>query len=210
MSKYEERILTGKAEIRNNEDGTESRSIKGEGIVFGKWSHPIAGLFRERILPTALDGVDLTDVVATRNHNFDKPLGRTKNNTLQLKITERGLEYDIKNIPNTSHGNDTLEDVRSGLIDGSSFMFGVEDDDWNFETDSGIAERTINKISRVVELGPVTMPAYPDASSYRSSMEEYEAARSEFQKAKEVNKNLVPNTVEDELRYDLMRAKYNF
>jgi HK97 family phage prohead protease len=203
------RTFDGSAEIVQR-DGEETMSIRGNAIVFNRWSHNL-GDFREKILPDAVRDVDLSNVIATRNHDFDKPLGRVNKGTLELEITPEGVRYTIPKMPNTTVGRDTLEDVRNGNIDGASFMFLVRDEDieWNFETENGVAEATIKRISKIIELGPVTMPAYPDTTATRSMIEIYEEAKKRFEIEKN-RQNLVPNTIDEELEFDLMRAKFNF
>ena len=203
------RQYDGTAEVITREDG-EGMSIRGNAIVFDKWSHNLGG-FRERILPNALDGLDLSNVIATRNHDFDKPLGRANKGTLQLDITPEGVRYPLPKMPDTTVGRDTYEDVRNGNIDGASFMFLVRDEDidWNFETKNGVAEATIKRIGKIIGLGPVTMPAYPDTTATRSMVDMYEGAKQRFE-AQKNKENVVPNTVEEELEFELMRAKYNF
>lgn len=209
MSNIEKRYFEGTAEIRM-QDGKETRSIQGGAIVFNRWSHDLGG-FIERILPTAMDDVDLSNVIATRNHNFDKPLGKTVKGTLELEMKNDEVRFVIPEMPNTTVGNDTLEDIRTGNIDGASFMFRVEKDgsDWNFDRKDGIAERTVKKIHSVIELGPVTMPAYPDSSASRSVMDEMSEARSEFEEEKrKANEPKMVSVLSEKLKYEHLRTKF--
>lgn len=203
-AKTHKRFFTGNAEIVRSESGEETREIRGEAIVFNSWSENLGG-FIERILPNALDDVDLSGVVATRNHNFDKPLARADKGTLILEKTETGLRYHIPNMPNTTAGNDTLEDVRCRNIDGASFMFTVEENDmdWEFKNTrtQGIAEVTIKKIKRIYELGPVTMPAYSGTSA-RSMTEIFERKKKEVE-----SKELMRSVTDTERKYKQLRAK---
>ena len=169
MSNKEQRTFTGSIEIRMNEDGTESRTIEGYAAVFDTWSHDL-GWFRERVSRSAFEGVDMSDVVATFNHDFNYPLARTSSDTLKLMVDERGLKYEF-NAPNTTAGNDLLENVRNGNIKGSSFMFTVSEDSWTFRSGEEMDEREIIKVGRLYELGPVVMPAYPDTTAAARSAE---------------------------------------
>lgn len=169
MSNKEQRTYTGSIEIRMNDDGSESRTIEGYAAVFDTWSHDL-GWFREKIDRSAFEGVDMSDVVATFNHDFNYPLARTSSNTLKLMVDERGLKYEF-NAPNTTAGNDLLENVRNGNIKGSSFMFTVSEDTWTFKKGEDMDERTVIKVGKLFELGPVVMPAYPDTSAAARSAE---------------------------------------
>lgn len=165
----EQRTYLGSIEIRKNEDGTESRTIEGYAAVFDSWSHDL-GWFKEKVSREAFDGVDMSDVVATFNHDFNYPLARTSAGTLSLMVDERGLKYEFS-APNTTAGNDLLENIRIGNIKGSSFMFTVEEDSWTFKSGEDMDEREIKKVARLFELGPVVMPAYPDTTVASRSAE---------------------------------------
>ena len=161
-NKTERRVLTDQPiEIRATEDGKER--IEGYGIVFDRWSHNLGG-FVERIDRSAVDGINFDGVIASRNHNFDLLLGRVPK-TMDISIDERGVLYSI-DPPNTTPGKDTLEMVRRGDIDGSSFMFTVREDKWEKpENDGDPYKRTITKFDRVFEMGPVVGPAYPQTDA---------------------------------------------
>jgi HK97 family phage prohead protease len=169
MENREKRTYLGSIEIETR-DGEETRTISGYAAVFDKWSHDL-GFFREKLSRTAFDGVDMSDVVATFNHNFDHVLARSSSGTLNLSVDENGLKYTFE-APNTTAGNDLLENVRNGNIKGSSFMFTVKEQTWKYTEDDEADERTIEKVGSLIELGPVTMPAYPDTSAAKRSHEE--------------------------------------
>lgn len=171
METKETRFLTEGIEIRKNEDGTESREVEGYAAVFDKWSHDL-GWFKERINRSAFNDVDMTDVVATFNHNFDNVLARSGSKTLTLSVDSKGLRYSFT-APNTTAGNDLLENIRNGNVKGSSFMFTVKEQKWTDKSGDEIDEREITQIGRLIELGPVTMPAYPDTTAAKRSFEDF-------------------------------------
>jgi len=138
--------------------------ISGAGVVFDAWSADLGG-FKERILPTAFDGVDTSDVFITFNHNFDNVLARTKNGSATLDTSPAGIQYRYKT-PETSTGKDVQQLISDGIVEGSSFMFTVAPDGDKWEKmDDGTYERTITQIGRLFEMGPVTVPAYPDTTA---------------------------------------------
>ncbi|MGW3346788.1 HK97 family phage prohead protease [Nonomuraea rubra] len=69
----------------------------------------------------------------------------------------------------TSYNRDLVPGLEAGAY-GSSFMFEVIREDWNYEPGTsdhnpeGLPERTISEI-RLFEAGPVTWPANPDATA---------------------------------------------
>src|SRR5690554_6542479 len=83
------------------------------------WEDGVA--FRERILTGALDGADLSNVVATLFHDKTKILGRTKAGTLTLKIDEYGLLATIT-LGNTQLHRDAIELVKRGDLFECSFI----------------------------------------------------------------------------------------
>ena len=160
--------------------GTEARAeddghVSGYGAVFNSWSPEYYG-FRERIAPDAFKNVDMSDVVVTFNHNFDNLLARTSNGSATLSVDDHGLKYRYKS-PNTTTGRDVQELVREQTLSGSSFMFTVKDEEWEEKSD-GTYDRTITEIGRLIELGPVTTPWYPqtDAQLKKRSAEIMERA----------------------------------
>ena len=164
----EKRFITQPLEIEKRADGEESRFITGYGVVFDSWSRDL-GWFKETVDKKAFDDVDMGEVVATFNHNFDNVLARSDSDTLELTIDSVGVKYRFE-APNTTYGNDLLENVRNGNVKGSSFMFTTLEQRWTYKDDeSEIDEREIVKVDRLIELGPVTMPAYPDTTAAQRS-----------------------------------------
>lgn len=164
MSEIIKRSFATNVEIRAAVDGQESRTIEGYAIVFDDWSENL-GWFVEKVDRNALEGVDMSNVIATFNHDFSKPMARASKGTLQLSIDEKGLKFSF-DAPNTTSGNDLLENVRNGNVDGCSFMFTIREEswEWNDGTDENPDKRTILGIERLIELGPVTVPAYSTTS----------------------------------------------
>lgn len=202
------RTFTGSVEIRKNTDGTESRTIEGYGVVFDKWSHDL-GYFKEKVSRTAFDGVDFSDVVATFNHDFNMVMARTSSKTLKLTIDDIGLKYSF-DAPNTTAGNDLLENVRNGNIVGSSFMFNIKEQRWTWKKGPDeIDEREIVKVDRLFELGPVTMPAYPDTTA---ALRDYESAKAEYEANKPKDEDEQPEHVTDKkklrMKIRIIKAKH--
>jgi HK97 family phage prohead protease len=169
MENKEKRFVTGSIEIEQR-DGVESRTISGYAVVFDKKSSLLGGKtwgFTETIGRSAFDGVDMSGVIATFNHNFDNVLARTDSGSLYLTMDDVGLKYSFDS-PNTSYGNDLLENVRNGNVKGSSFMFTVRDQKWTYR-EEGTDEREITQVDELFELGPVTVPAYPDTTAAQRS-----------------------------------------
>ena len=156
----ERRYFETELKIETRDD--KQKRIVGHGAVFNSFSENLGG-FREIILPGAFDDVLTNDVRALFNHNSDKILGRTKSNTLALKVDQKGLYYEIIP-PETSYANDLLTSLERGDITQSSFSFNVDKQNWK-EDDEGRVVREIIKVKRLYDISPVTFPAYPEADS---------------------------------------------
>ncbi|WP_193432330.1 HK97 family phage prohead protease, partial [Caenibacillus caldisaponilyticus] len=70
------RMLTTKVELRSSEDGSDY--IEGYALKFERWSDVLGFFvpFREIISQSALDGADMSNVVALFNHDQNMPLAR--------------------------------------------------------------------------------------------------------------------------------------
>lgn len=165
--KMELRATSTEVKIRSAEDGTESRTIEGYALKFNKRSQPLmGGYFVETLDSRCLDDTDMSNVVATFNHDESKLLGRSGVN-LTLAKDDVGLRFKI-DLPNTTLGNDILEEVRMGILSQCSFAFTLPDDDadvWTRSNEEGVDyKRTILAIDKLYDVSVVTTPAYQDTN----------------------------------------------
>jgi uncharacterized protein len=155
------------------------RFIEGYAIVYEQKSKLISewgNTFQETIKRGAVDkflnGNDI-DVIATPNHDYDKVIGRTVSGTLMLVSDDKGLRYVIE-VPNTTAGNDVYESIKRGDIFESSFTFRVEKTGQRWYTDStGIDQREITEIDKIMEVAPVTWGAYSNTRVNARGYKEY-------------------------------------
>lgn len=159
-------------EIRalSNLEQTEENIVEGYALKFNKESRDLGG-FIETISPSALDGVDLSDVRCFLDHDSSKLLGRTSSGTLTLTVDEVGLRFRCV-LPNTSVGRDAMELVKRGDLNQCSFGFTVKEDAW---TPGEIMHRSINKIGQLLEISLVSIPAYDDTDVMVASRSMQEA-----------------------------------
>lgn len=159
---------------------TGKPTIRGYAAVFESDSELLGGSFIERIAPTAFDNADMSDVRALFNHDPNFVLGRTTNNTLKLDIDERGLRYTITP-PDTQLVRDlVIEPMRRGDISQSSFGFTLIDDEWDESGEYPV--RTLKRIGEVMDISPVTFPAYTQTEASARSIEKRCMARAEKEK----------------------------
>lgn len=155
-------------EVRADDDG--KKTIVGHAAVFDSLSENLGG-FREKIQQGAFDDVLSDDVRALFNHDRNQVLGRTTSGTLRISVDDTGLKYEI-DTPDTQVARDLTVLMQRGDVNQSSFGFVVDQDKWE-EDDDGRVVRTITKLRRLLDVSPVTYPAYPDTDVAVRSMEQW-------------------------------------
>jgi HK97 family phage prohead protease len=143
------------------------------------------GDFTERIDPNAFSlvtqkkGRKPLDTRALLNHDPNFVLGRYPK-TLSLSVDDIGLRYEVEP---PDHHRGVAASVRRGDISGSSFAFMVPSggDKWSLD-ERGRHVRTILRVSDLLDVGPVTYPAYPDASVACRSFKEFMDGTAKFSK----------------------------
>ena len=167
---------------------TDSGSnITGRPIVYS--SRTDLGWFDEVIEPGALDMADLTDVRFLVNHNTDMiPLARSRrnngNSTMTLTVVPEGLDMEASiDTENNSTAKELKSAIERGDISGMSFMFSIDDEEWE-DLESDHPTRHIRKIGSVVEVSAVTFPAYDATTINARSKEALESARKAVETAR--------------------------
>ena len=191
-------------EIETRIDKKEGRDVVvGHAAVFNSLSEDLGG-FREKIMPNAFDDVLDNDVRAYFNHDPNYLLGRVSAGTLRLSVDEKGLKYEL-DIPKTTAGRDLKENLKNGNITQSSFAFtlGKDGDTWE-RSEDGSDLRIINKVDRLYDVSPVSLPAYP--SSYNLSLVLSSNCMDKENKKKEDEKNFELNTLLN-LKINLLKIK---
>jgi len=183
-----ERRYLALADIGDDALGLEERAdgptrIRGIAPPWNSWSHDLGG-FRERFMPGSFrkflersptDPRGRADVIAAWNHDESRILGRTTNGTLDLRETERGLEYLATPPEGTATTAEVLSLIRGKYIHGSSFAFTVNDGGESFDTDpGGKITRTITDAT-LYDVSPVTRAAYPSSTLGLRSLERWKA-----------------------------------
>ncbi|GAB3511663.1 HK97 family phage prohead protease [Emticicia fontis] len=167
-------------------DGSEFRIVKegdktyleGYGIVFNSDSRLLYGFFKERILPEAVVGADMSRMVSKFNHDINQVLGTTWAGTLTYTTDARGVKYKVE-LPDTQVGRDVAVLAERGDLRASSFEFRTEEDQWFTETHEGkeIDVRVIKKFSAIRDLSPVIDEAYEGTQGLGLTKRDYEECR---------------------------------
>lgn len=210
MAKKELEQRSYNFEIRA-EESERGHIITGRPIVYN--SRTDLGWFDEVIEPGALDGADLKDVRFLVNHNLSMiPLARSRrnngNSTMQLTPDLEGLSLDWVELDteNNAEARALYSAVQRGDITGMSFMFSIDDEEWE-DLESDHPTRHIRKIGTVVEVSAVTMPAYEATSINARSKEALDNARSALESARQQSSKSVET---DSNRLELEKARFNF
>jgi HK97 family phage prohead protease len=172
-------------QVREDENGQQSREVNGRAIVFGVRSVNLTPWSSTRVVYEVLEPGCLTqelmnrsDVIYNLNHNSSvlNVLGHLRNSekdTLKLELRADGV-YNSCELPQTTAANDALELIKRGDINGQSFAF---EDDWE-DSENGVSyERTnetidgkevwIRHVKRIIglyDVSIVTHPAYEQTS----------------------------------------------
>lgn len=176
-------------EVRAEQNDGGEAILTGRPIVYN--SRTDLGYFTEVIEQGALNGADLTDVRFLVNHDTSRiPLARSRrnngNSTMQFSVDDNGMSLDwVKlDVENNSEARALYSAVQRGDISGMSFMFSVDDEEWeDLEGEHPI--RHIRKIGSVVEVSAVTFPAYDSTEINARSKEALENARSAVETARQ-------------------------
>lgn len=215
MAKNQEKNQMTKPELTRRNYSFEIRAEENESgsVILGK---PIVydsktdlGWFDEIIERGALDKADLTDVRFLVNHDISKiPLARsrknTKNSTMQLTVDNDGMGIRVNlDTENNAEARSLYSAVQRGDITGMSFMFGINDEEWeNLESDH--PTRHIRAISTVVEVSAVTFPAYESTEINARDKSALENARSAVETARQSQQTSVST---DDLELLKMKTK---
>ena len=154
-------VVKEQREFRMEHAEQNGNTIRGYAAVYNSDSEWMGG-FYEQIETGAFDDVLDNDVRAYFNHDENLLLGRVSSGTLRISTDKRGLFYEV-DLPNTTYANDLVELMKRGDVNQSSFAFLIEKDRW--EQRGGTTYRIIEKVSRLLDVSPVSQPAYPDATS---------------------------------------------
>lgn len=202
---FEQRIYSVELETRESEDKTTG-TITGRPVVYN--SRTNIGGFDEIIMPGALAKTNLDDVRFCLNHDTSFVYARSRrnnpNSTMRLLPDMEGLaiEADFA-IEESARAKDLYTAILRRDIDKMSFMFSIEDEEWEgLDTDHPV--RYIKSIGKIVEVSAVTFPAYDSTSIDARSQQALENAKLALENERGKRDKAVETALE------LEKAKFNF
>lgn len=159
--------------------------IKGYAVVYNS---PETYDYTEIISSRALENTKMDDVVLRYNHNDSFiVLARTRNGSLKLNKDEKGLFMNATLQEDITEHKNIFNAIKSGLIDKQSFAFTVEEDNYDYDTDT----RTITKIGKLFDVSVVDQPFYNATDvSIASKNDDFLKRREELRKEHEKTKAL--------------------
>jgi HK97 family phage prohead protease len=167
------RALYRPLEVRDSEEDGGQPRLSGHFAVFDTWTEVnsvFEGHFMERIAPGAFNKTmrERRDKIkVTFNHGRDVLGDQVLGPIEELREDETGAFYEVRlleGIPPL-----LMSGLRAGQY-GASFRFGIVREEFNEEPErsdhnpNGLPERSLTEL-RLHEFGPVTFPAYPEATA---------------------------------------------
>lgn len=175
----ERRCLTARAPQWRAATGDGLGVASGYAAVWNSTAR-IAGLFDEAVRPGAFtDTIRDDEQLALWSHDFSEPLARRSSGTLRLREDDIGLHVEI-DIPDTSRGRDLAVLLRNGTVNGMSYWFYEEADEWDYSGD--VPMRWMNRM-RIWEVTATAIPAY-EATSLGMMREHQHVSDSARQRAR--------------------------
>ena len=148
-------------EVRKQSED-DSRYIEGYFIRFNETTELTRGMY-EKVLPEAVEkSIKNNDIRCLFNHDSAIVLGRTSNKTLELRTDSKGVYGKVKINPNDKQAMDILARIERGDINACSFGFNIIDEVAETRSDGSV--EFILKDVDLIEVSPVTFPAYPTTS----------------------------------------------
>lgn len=152
------RSIVTKFETRD--DDTEP-TIEGYFAVFDS-NYQIADGLTESVARTAFDNTLDGDIRALTDHDTTLVLGRTTNDTLELKTDEHGLWGKVRINPKDTDAMNLYERVKRGDVSQCSFGFEILKEESEV-LENGDVHWTIEDVN-LFEVSCVTFPAYQSTS----------------------------------------------
>lgn len=151
-----------RCELRSENEG---RRISGKAISFDTQSNDIGFIEILHRGCISQELIDSSNIVFLYNHDYNQVIARANKGkgTLNIDLRDDGVYFDLE-VPNTTMGNDLLENIRLGNITQCSFGFRYANEEGAYKDEKidGVWYRNVYKIGELFDLSAVTYPAYDD------------------------------------------------
>lgn len=151
-----------RCELRSENEG---RHISGKAISFDTQSNDIGFIEILHRGCISQELIDSSNIVFLYNHDYNQVIARANKGkgTLNIDLRDDGVYFDL-DVPNTTMGNDLLENIRLGNITQCSFGFRYANEEGAYKDEKidDVWYRNVYKIGELFDLSAVTYPAYDD------------------------------------------------
>lgn len=174
--------------VRSSEN--EDKYIEGYFIRFNEETELWSGVYESVDPDAVINSLKNNDIRCLFNHDTSIVLGRTGNNTLELKKDDKGLFGKVKINPNDKQAMDILARIERGDINACSFGFNIVSEEIQ-NRDDGTVKFILKEID-LHEVSPVTFPAYPTTS--------IQARKKDIKQHKEMQLEIKKNKLKERLK----------
>lgn len=157
----DKRVVRTRAEEFKTRDDSGEPIIEGYFAVFNS-NYELWEGATESIAPGAFDSSLSGDIRALINHDTTLVIGRTTNQTLELKVDQRGLWGRVKINPKDQDAMNLHARVERGDVTQCSFGFYIREEETEFLPDGSI-HWTLTDVE-LFEVSCCTFPAYEETS----------------------------------------------
>lgn len=196
-----------RCELRSENGG---RHISGKAISFDTQSNDIGFIEILHRGCISQELIDSSNIVFLYNHDYNQVIARANKGkgTLNIDLRDDGVYFDLE-VPNTTMGNDLLENIRLGNITQCSFGFNYANEEGAYKDEKigDVWYRNVYKIGELYDLSAVTYPAYDDTyvnarMQERSKMEDKLKETEEIQEKVSSKEKVSEEKKEDEKMSD--------
>lgn len=197
-----------RCELRSENGG---RHISGKAISFDTQSNDIGFIEILHRGCISQDLIDSSNIVFLYNHDYNQVIARANKGkgTLNIDLRDDGVYFDL-DVPNTTMGNDLLENIRLGNITQCSFGFSYANEEGAYKDEKidDVWYRNVYKIGKLYDLSAVTYPAYDD-TYVNARMQERSKMEDKLKETEEIQEKVSEEKKEDEKMSDERACEKN-
>lgn len=156
--KIETRQMIFESDFKVRSDNND-KYIEGYFIRYNEETKLTEGMYEEIKPEAVINSLKTNDIRCLFNHDTAVVLGRTGNNTLELRSDDKGLWGRVKVNDNDKQANDIYARIERGDINACSFGFIPITEEIENRDDGSV--KFIVKDVDLKEVSAVTFPAYP-------------------------------------------------
>ena len=197
-----------RCELRSESEG---RHISGKAISFDTQSNDIGFIEILHRGCISQELIDSSNIVFLYNHDYNQVIARANKGkgTLNIDLRDDGVYFDL-DVPNTTMGNDLLENIRLGNITQCSFGFRYANEEGAYKDEKigDVWYRNVYKIGELYDLSAVTYPAYDD-TYVNARMQERSKMEDKLKETEEIQEKVSEEKKEDEKMSDERACEKN-